>query len=176
MVYCSNCGAELRSSKIFCPECRFRHNPTQIDKLARKARMKGFRPPVREERSQPSRKEEESAAPEPEVYEARRAAHTFKEDVQERPGQKVHVLKEGCGYCERNADRRCFFCYTPLCDYHTDALKIFVRNNPFGKTIRSCSDCASERQGQTPTQQEAEKANMFFNVKPYHEWRRVKGR
>jgi len=195
MIYCSNCGAELKGSKIFCPECRYRHNPGQIDKMIRKARITGNRPPpAREERPEPQgssrsqRKEpdrkgtrvpsgpEERVPQEPEVYEPRKAASTLKEDAEfVRDGKNVTILKEGCSYCDKNAERRCFFCYAPVCDNHTDSLKIFVRKNPFGKVIRTCPDCASERHGQIPSQQEAEKANMFFNVKPYHEWRRVRG-
>lgn len=178
MVYCSNCGVELKGSKVFCPECRYRHNPGQIDKMVRKARISGYRAPqAREERPEsrvPSRSQ--PSEPEPEIYEPRKAATTLKEDSEFiREGRKVTILKEGCSYCEGNAERRCFFCYAPICNGHTDSLKIFVRNNPFGKVILTCPDCANERHGRTPSQQDAEKANMFFNVKPYHEWRRIRG-
>lgn len=170
MVYCSNCGAELKELKIFCPECRFRHKPGDIQRVMRKARRDGIGTPQPEEGRTREEPQEEA-----EVYDARMAGSHYVEETQNTGGRKVTILKEGCQFCSQNAETRCFFCLAPICNIHTDNMKIFVRNNPFGGAIKACPDCSSQMNGQTPSQQAAQKAGMFFNVKPYHTWRVIRG-
>jgi hypothetical protein len=101
----------------------------------------------------------------------------MQEQEAETPGRKINItiVKGNCSYCETVAQERCFFCMAPCCSRHVGKMKIFVRNNPFGSPVKACPKCQEENHGQMPSEQEAQKASMFFNVKPYHEWRVVKG-
>ena len=201
MVHCSNCGAKLTGSKIFCPKCHFRHNPTQLDQLELKARLtgksvdeksepSGKRKDVREERPEPSgrRQEVREEDPQEEPQQERQvmrprgygAPSTYTAAVAHEPtiersekigNVKVNIVKGKCSYCEVAADERCFFCMAPACSRHLGKMKIFVRDNPFGSAVKACPRCQSEKHGQNPTEKDAQKASMFFNVKPYHEWR-----
>jgi len=189
MVYCSNCGTKLTGSKIFCPKCHYRHNVNQLDQMELKARLTGKsveekkketgrgRMAVQEERPQ----EEERVVLRPRGY---GATGTYTAKVAEEPtvqrsekigNVKVNIVKGKCSYCDTAAQERCFFCMAPACGRHLAKMKIFVRANPFGSPVKACPRCQNEKHGQSPTEKEAQKASMFFNVKPYHEWRVIKG-
>lgn len=187
MVYCSNCGTKLTGSKIFCPKCHFRHNVTQLDQMELKARLTGKsvdetqKPSGRRQEVREEEPEEERPVMRPRGYGApatytAAVAHEPTIERSEKVGNvKVNIVKGKCSYCETAADERCFFCMAPACSRHLGRMKIFVRNNPFGSPVKACPRCQSEKHGQTPTEKDAQKASMFFNVKPYHEWRVIKG-
>lgn len=188
MVYCSNCGEKLTGSKIFCPKCHFRHNVNQLDQMELKARLTGKsvdeKKPAASSRRQEVREEEpEEQRPvlrprgygAPATYTAAVAHEPTIERSEKIGNVKVNIVKGKCSYCETAADERCFFCMAPACSRHLGRMKIFVRNNPFGSPVKACPRCQSEKHGQTPSEKDAQKASMFFNVKPYHEWRVIKG-
>ncbi|MCD6383400.1 MAG: zinc ribbon domain-containing protein [Thermoplasmata archaeon] len=83
------------------------------------------------------------------------------------------IEEERCIECGSKATGRCFFCSAPICERHSYSMRITSMNVGIGDTVKVCFLCVKKREGTTPTVQEAERAGVYFNVKPYYEWRRV---
>ncbi|MFO8050613.1 MAG: hypothetical protein R6V01_02800 [Thermoplasmatota archaeon] len=115
-------------------------------------------PPIPDQRKE----EEEEERPE--------AIEFGKEEEEEEDPRYV----DGCSICGGTPVERCFFSLAPLCRRHTVHMQIFVRNMPFGDVVPASPEIASEKEGKNPTKDEAEEAGMFFAIKPYHEWRKVR--
>jgi len=168
MMYCTKCGSDLKGSKQRCPVCGYSVMKMKDDLSKSQPRGGGgdtigkgsFAPPY-----PTSAEEGPSEWEEGDVEEGPEDAEEDYEDP---------TLVDGCFLCGATPRRRCFFCLSPVCDRHTEKLQIYVRNMPFGSHVDACSRCSSEKEGRNPTKAEAEEAGMFFAIKPYHEWRRVR--
>ena len=174
MMYCTKCGSDLKGSKAKCPVCGYsvsKMNDDLYDKSHGKASAKGA----------PRRT---SFAPSYPVSDRAPSRWDSNVDVQKVEAKKVvdaqeeedldPTLVDGCSVCGRTPQRRCNFCLQAICDSHTEKMSIYVRTMQFGGSLLSCPRCARERDGRSPTRAEADEAGLFFSIKPYHEWHRVK--
>ncbi len=169
MMYCTKCGSDLKGNSARCPVCGYDVQKMKIDlskpmEVRRESRpgRKPWAPPIPDQRSGPDKKEKPVVAIEFGKKEA-------EEDVDNDPR-----YVDGCSVCGSTPHRRCFFTLAPICDRHTSWLQIYVTSMPFGEKVPAAPGIAAEKNGRVPTQMEAEEAGMFFSVKPYHLWKRVK--
>jgi hypothetical protein len=188
MMYCTKCGSNLKGSRVTCPTCGYEVMKMKMDLLKPKTvrsgpsveeEVKPWAPPIPDQRdrraSRPPRREmsireekvhvkEEIPRPKPEIVEV------DGEEVMDNDPRYV----DGCSICGGSPVHRCFFTLAPLCEKHTVYMQIDVRGMAFGEKVPSSSEIANMKNGRPPTQAEAQEAGMFFSIKPYHEWKRVK--
>ena len=174
MMYCTKCGSDLKGSKGKCPVCGYSMSKMNDD-LYNSSRG---RAPVREVSKRVSFA---PSYPQPDRAPSRWESNTDVEVVDAKKVTDIEdeedldpTLVDGCSVCGRTPQRRCTFCLEAICDSHTEKMTIYVRTMPFGGSLVSCPRCAREREGRSPTRAEADEAGMFFSIKPYHEWHRVK--
>jgi hypothetical protein len=171
MMYCTRCGSDLKGNKVRCPVCGYEVQKMKMDL----SKPKEQRAPAREERKPwaPPIPDQRGARPEIESEEELPIEeHVTVKDESPDEGDPRYV--DGCAICGSTPVRRCFFSLSPLCQRHTVWMQIFVRTMAFGERVPAAPDIASEKEGRVPTQMEAEEAGMFFSIKPYHVWKRVR--
>ncbi len=177
MMYCTKCGSDLKGSRVRCPICGYEvlkmkmdvSKPRETRKIESEPRA--WAPPIPDQRGvrRARPRDEPLREPEPEPV---RALELKTEEVQEEEDPRY---VDGCSICGSNPVHRCFFTLAPLCQRHTVYMQIFIRNMAFGERVPSSPEIASAKEGRPPTKAEAEDAGMFFAIKPYHEWKRVRG-
>jgi len=179
MLYCTKCGSDLKGSKVRCPVCGYEVLKMKVDvskprevrqQESRKDEPKPWAPPIPDQRTsiQFEEPEEEIEVKEPSKLKV------FLDEEGEEETERDPRYVTGCSICGGAPVHRCFFTLSPLCERHTVYMQIFVRSMPFGERVPSAPDIASQKEGRAPTQAEAEEAGMFFSIKPYHEWKRVR--
>ncbi len=177
MMYCTKCGSNLKGSTDRCPVCKYPVSKMKQDlsgpgKRERSSSPPKFAPPYPTEGVKKDMKWREQEREEVEVVkftDEGRVSETGEDEVEEDP-----ALVDGCEFCGSTPLQRCFFCLAPICNRHTVRMQIDVRGTPFGEKVKSCPSCASRKEGNSPSNKEAQEAGMFFGIKPYHEWKRVK--
>lgn len=169
MMYCTKCGSDLKGNKVRCPTCGYEVIKMKVDlskpkeqKKVERSRAKAWAPPIPDSRKEEMKEEEPVKAIE------------FKQEVEEDEEDLDPRYVDGCSICGATPHVRCFFTLAPLCRRHTVYMQIFVRDMAFGDVVPASPEIASEKEGRNPTKMEAEEAGMFFAIKPYHEWRRVR--
>jgi hypothetical protein len=177
MMYCTKCGSNLKGNKVRCPVCGYEVQKMKMDlmktKEARPASgsdRRPWAPPIPDQRSEPEMEEEREPVKREEPEGIKFKPNEEEEDREDNDPRFV----EGCSVCGAKPVRRCFFTMAPLCERHTVWLQIYVRNMPFGERVASAPEIGREKEGRVPTQMEAEEAGMFFSIKPYHTWKKVR--
>jgi hypothetical protein len=178
MLYCTKCGSDLKGSKVRCPVCGYEVLKMKTDiskpREVRKAENepKPWAPPIPDQRSGGVREERKPGEPvEALEFEPERKTKVVLEEEEEEDPRYV----DGCAVCGGTPVHRCFFTLAPICQRHTVYMQIYVRNMAFGEKVPASPEIASQKEGRNPTKDEAEDAGMFFAIKPYHEWKRVRG-
>lgn len=145
MTYCSKCGKPLAGARNFCSNCGYKAETVKSRDDSR------------------------------EIITAEIADDNVMDsaDGETKSGGRPPVDRS-CIECDEDANQKCYFCWSNICTNHTKHMQIFINKAPFGNQVVSCRRCSDEKQGQQPTQSEAEGASLFFGVKPYHEWKLVK--
>jgi hypothetical protein len=175
MLYCTKCGSDLKGSKNRCPVCGYEvikmkmdvSQPREVQRRpSEEGEPKPWAPPIPDQRG-----EEEEIEVEVKKARPRTKAVEIKEEEEENDDPRY---VDGCSICGGTPKQRCFFTLAPLCDRHTVYMQIFVRSMAFGERVAASPDVASQKEGRPPTKAEAEDAGMFFAIKPYHEWKRVR--
>ena len=186
MLYCTKCGSDLKGSKVRCPVCSYEvikmkmdlSQPREVRKRpGDEAEPKPWAPPIPDQRDED---EYEDQGEEIEV-EVRTKPKSWappipdqrKEDEEEEIESDPRYV-DGCSVCGSTPRQRCFFTLSPICDRHTVYMQIYVRGMAFGERVPASPEIASQKEGRPPTKSEAEEAGMFFAIKPYHEWKRVR--
>jgi len=178
MLYCTKCGSDLKGAKNRCPVCGYEVLKMKVDvskprevrvQESRKDEPKPWAPPIPDQRTaiEFERPEEDD-----ELQTPSRSRVVVEEEEDEAEKDPRYVT--GCSICGGPPVHRCFFTLSPICERHTVYMQIFVRSMPFGEKVPSSPDIAAQKDGRAPTQAEAEEAGMFFSIKPYHEWKRVR--
>ena len=176
-MYCTKCGSDLKGSKVRCPVCgyevmKMRMDISQPRDIRREKEVqdepKPWAPPIPDQRVR-SRKDEDHDDDE----ESKPRVTVVEEEEEGEMGRDPRYV-DGCSICGGTPVHRCFFSLSPLCERHTVYMQIFVRSMPFGEKVPSSPELATQKEGRPPTQAEAEEAGMFFSIKPYHEWKRVR--
>ncbi len=174
MMYCTKCGSNLKGSNVKCPVCGYEVQKMKMDVMkprehrTQRSEDRPWAPPIPDQRVEGEMEEVievERSKPETGIR-----FSTKEKDEEEEDPRYV----EGCAFCGSNPVRRCFFSLAPLCERHTVWLQIYVRNMPFGEKVAAAPDIGGEKEGRVPTQMEAEEAGMFFSIKPYHTWKKVR--
>ncbi|MBN1389530.1 MAG: hypothetical protein JXA22_02695 [Candidatus Thermoplasmatota archaeon] len=174
MLYCTRCGSNLKDSKVHCPVCGYEivkmkddiSRPREVSRPASiKKDPKPWAPPIPDQRKEVPVKEERKEETGPGIR-----FQIAGEDGRESDTGPA----DACKVCGGTPVNRCFFTRVPLCQRHTVYLQVYVRSMPFGEKVPSAPEIASLREGKPPTQAEAEEAGMFFSIKPYHVWKRVR--
>lgn len=178
MLYCTKCGSDLKGSKVRCPVCSYEVIKMKMDvSQPREVRIrpsdseepKPWAPPI------PDQRDAEEEEVEVEVKTTRPRARILEvreEEAEEEESDPRYV--DGCSVCGGTPKQRCFFTLSPICDRHTVFMQIYIRGMAFGETVPASPEIASQKEGRPPTKAEAEEAGMFFAIKPYHEWKRVR--
>jgi hypothetical protein len=179
MLYCTRCGSDLKGSKVRCPVCGYEVLKMKTDvskpREVRKAETepKPWAPPIPDQRTGSKREERKLDEPvEALEFEPERKPKVIPEEEEEEEDPRY---VDGCSICGSTPVHRCFFTLAPLCKRHTVYMQIYVRSMAFGERVPASPDIASQKEGRNPTKDEAEDAGMFFAIKPYHEWKRVRG-
>ncbi|MFW3146810.1 MAG: hypothetical protein ACMUIE_08375 [Thermoplasmatota archaeon] len=189
MMYCTKCGSDLKGSNVRCPVCGYEVVKMKMDlsqspeSRRQRPERKAWAPPIPDQRRGDVRtilEEDEEEKEEKgvkaweldEKMEQRGRAEAGKKEEEEEYEDPRYV--DGCAVCGTTPVDRCFFTLSPLCRRHTVYMQIFVRDMPFGDVIPAAPDIAQQKEGRNPTQMEAQEAGMFFAIKPYHEWRKVR--
>lgn len=183
MMYCTKCGSDLKGNKARCPVCNYEvqkmkmdvSKPREIRRPREESESKPWAPPIPDQRSGRA--------------EPRRRSRPVEEVLEEveNPPERVQIIEDeendyesdpryvdGCSVCGTTPVRRCFFSLVPLCDRHTIWLQINVRTMAFGEKVPAAPGIGKQKEGRVPTEMEAREAGMFFSIKPYHTWKRVK--
>jgi len=199
MMYCTHCGSDLKGSKVSCPVCGYRVDKMRDDLKqprairpteSRPEERKPWAPPIPDQRKDSFRggkaekiKEEDESIVRttPSVgFGTREIAFRGSEDIREAQGSEEEEVENDptvvthCSHCNARPGARCFFCLSPICRSHTEGMQIYVRTTAFGDVVKACPTCRVDKEGRTPTAMEADEAGMYFSIKPYHVWRRVK--
>jgi hypothetical protein len=177
MLYCTKCGSDLKGSKVRCPVCGYEvmkmkmdlSQPREVRKRPDvKDEPKPWAPPIPDQREDDDEIEVEIRPARPRV----KAVEFQKEEEEEVENDPRYV--DGCSVCGSTPKQRCFFTLSPICDRHTVFMQIYIRGMAFGERVPASPDIAAQKEGRPPTKAEAEEAGMFFAIKPYHEWKRVR--
>lgn len=182
MMYCTKCGSDLKGNKVRCPVCGYEvqkmkmdlTKPREVRRVREEKEAKPWAPPIpdqRKSKAEPAwkrRREEEEYQDEeqPEMV-------TTKEEVEGAQDDDPRYV-DGCAICGSTPVRRCFFSLAPLCERHTIWLQIYVRNMAFGEKVPAAPEIGRQKEGRVPTEMEAREAGMFFSIKPYHVWKRIR--
>lgn len=173
MMYCTKCGSNLKGNKVRCPVCGYEVQKMKMDLLkpreerSPRTERKPWAAPIPDQRDESDMEEQVQKS-----EEGIRFSSRDEEETEEEESDPRYV--EGCAVCGSTPVRRCFFTLVPLCERHTVWLQIYVRNMPFGEKVAAEPDIGREKEGRVPTKMEAEEAGMFFSIKPYHAWKRVR--
>lgn len=89
------------------------------------------------------------------------------------PGSRATPQSDRCVECGMKGVEECFFCSAPVCSKHAYPMRIHSMNVGMGDVVKACFLCVKKMEGTTPTKSDAERAGIYFNVKPYYEWKRV---
>ena len=185
MMYCTRCGSDLKGSGKLCPACGYEISKMRQDlssprQVKRAEEPREWAPPIPDQRKEKEARRAPVWGPDGRRTERRqeeeRATISFGKpgEEEERPNlDEDPRLVTGCSVCGGRPIARCFFTQAPLCNMHIVKMQIYVRTMPFGEKVTVSPHMASMKEGKVPTTSEAREAGMFFEIKPYHEWRRV---
>jgi hypothetical protein len=76
-----------------------------------------------------------------------------------------------CSVCNIKTEDICYFCDYAVCGQHSVKMQVCADKSEIGNIIQSCPKCATKREGNQPSKDEASGIGFFFNIKPYHEWK-----
>lgn len=93
--------------------------------------------------------------------------------VMEEPQAAASAQGGRCVECGKEAEEECFFCSAPICSKHAYPMRIHSMNVGMGEEVKACFLCVKKMEGTTPSRSDAERVGIYFNVKPYYEWKRV---
>ncbi|RLF72167.1 MAG: hypothetical protein DRN40_00915 [Thermoplasmata archaeon] len=91
----------------------------------------------------------------------------------DRAATATPVQQGRCLECGKEAEEECFFCSASICPKHAYPMRIHSMNVGMGDEVKACFVCAKKMEGTTPSRRDAERVGIYFNVKPYYEWKRV---
>ncbi|MBN1538677.1 MAG: hypothetical protein JW939_00910 [Candidatus Thermoplasmatota archaeon] len=175
MLYCTKCGSDLKGNKARCPVCGYEVSKMEADisrtgnasgTVRPKKDQKPWAPPIPDGRKGPKMDEEGKMEEKGGIKFSIKVGY---EENDSDPG-----LVHGCEICGGKPVHRCFFTDMPLCEKHTIYLQIYDGSMTYGEKVPSAPETADMKEGTSPTREEAEGAGVFFTIKHYHEWKRVK--
>ncbi|WP_455392471.1 zinc-ribbon domain-containing protein [[Eubacterium] cellulosolvens] len=158
MVFCSNCGSELKGAMKFCKNCGYKIEGEEYKII----------------KNSTSTEKDSNAGATKSVVTTPKHEDYAKDKIRIPPGAKVKSKipkSTTCVTCNIKTDDICYFCNYAVCKQHSVKMQIYADNSKFGNAVESCAKCAERRNGKQPTKDEAEDIGFFFKIKPYHEWK-----
>ena len=163
MSFCSNCGTELQGKLKYCSKCGYK---LEIQ----------FEDPNAEDRTSGSGAKMNEIGPDSDVT-ASPTGERIVSDADDRPvppGTKVKSRlpkSSTCSVCNIKTEDICYFCDYAICGQHIVKMQVIADKSKIGNIIQSCPKCATKKEGNQPSKDEASGIGFFFNIKPYHEWK-----
>ena len=153
MIYCSNCGKELKGAKNFCSNCGYSNLDTD---------------------EEPTTKHEDDAFETEPVSDPDGPVSAGDDvpgsgDMNEIPADAI-IVDKTCTQCGEKGEKKCFFCNLYVCDRHLVNMQVLADKAGFGDIITACGNCADSKNNKQPTEAEAKKIGFFFKIKEYHQW------